>query len=361
MAELVKDRLHFAVRQQRRLVPDRRGQIAADQPGMRGSQMAGWASGDEGVHPRSAAFVFAREPIRVKGRELLPAGRIFNAVIAHGVVPHRRAGLFDDTNPVEARHNFEQTVNDPVDGKVRAQFLFVEIVQFLAEFFRPIADIPGFEIKSGETAQVVVLAVEAVSRFRGKVFEKRLGAFAPVGHAVFDDQVGEVGVAKQSGLLAAQGEDFLEQYTVVALARRRPAVVRPPDLFADFAVVQIGHQRGVAGPLQGEPPTGLAFGFGAGARGGEGAGGQSGEIAFLFDHQFEFVRIVENVFGKLGGLPGQLHIDFVQSLLARFVEFGAMAAETLDRFLQEARLHRRQGLRLFRGAVGLDGAPEFFV
>ena len=65
MAELVENRLDFAMGQQRRFAIHGRGQIAADQSEV--GAAGGGIAGDERVHPRPASLVFTREPVGVEG------------------------------------------------------------------------------------------------------------------------------------------------------------------------------------------------------------------------------------------------------------------------------------------------------
>ena len=66
MAELMEDRLHFAVRQERGVIFDRRGKVSADQTEVRFKAIRGGAPGEKRVHPCTAALVLARIPIGVE-------------------------------------------------------------------------------------------------------------------------------------------------------------------------------------------------------------------------------------------------------------------------------------------------------
>ena len=83
MPELVEDGLHFAMRQQRGFVADRRSQIAADAARMRLETAGSINAGDEAFHPGAVALRFARIPVGVErahqravaDRELRSSGR----------------------------------------------------------------------------------------------------------------------------------------------------------------------------------------------------------------------------------------------------------------------------------------------
>src|SRR5437016_9502238 len=92
MAELVEDRLHLAVGQQRGLAAYRRRQVPADQTQVR---LNAGKSRQERVHPSSAPLVFPWKPIGVKRSQRCAISLVVNRVIAHLRIPNRRAGLGD--------------------------------------------------------------------------------------------------------------------------------------------------------------------------------------------------------------------------------------------------------------------------
>ena len=69
VAELVEDRLHFAMRQQRRLVSDRRREIAADQAQVRLEAVGVGPPVMKRIHPGAAALVLARIPVGIKAAQ----------------------------------------------------------------------------------------------------------------------------------------------------------------------------------------------------------------------------------------------------------------------------------------------------
>src|SRR5437868_2098650 len=105
MAELVEDSLGFAVRQEGGSAVDLRRQIAADQAQVRApfSRIrGGGVTCENGIHPRAAAFVLARIPVRVKGSEISAGSRIPDGVAANFGVPHGNARFFLYANAEDA-------------------------------------------------------------------------------------------------------------------------------------------------------------------------------------------------------------------------------------------------------------------
>src|SRR5581483_5991169 len=107
------------------------------------------------------------------------------------------------------------------------------------------------------------------------------GAFAFVGHAVFQDEVGEIGEAEQPGLLAAEFQDAGDERAVVVGALGGAYGVGFVFAAADFGIVEVGHQGDIVGALEGEAPAFDAFAGGAFARGGGGGGRKAGKLGLF--------------------------------------------------------------------------------
>ena len=95
------------------------------------------------------------------------------------------------------------------------------------------------------------------------------------------------------------------------------------------------------------------------------AGRQPGQVRFVFDHELEAIGGIENILGIFRGELGQLDIQLFQALLAGGVELGAMAAEGVHGFHQEAaaragemRTFGRRGEFLQSASKGLHGAES---
>ena len=74
MAELMEDRFHLSVIEQSRATRAARRQVSAHQPEMRQSPAGTGTSGDEVIHPRSAALRLPRMPVGVERSEMTSIG-----------------------------------------------------------------------------------------------------------------------------------------------------------------------------------------------------------------------------------------------------------------------------------------------
>ena len=179
-----------------------------------------------------------------------------------------------------------------------------------------------------------------------------------MGHAIFQHQVREIRESQQPRLLTAQIEDAGDQRAVVPFGRRPAHRVGQVDLAADGGIVEISHHREVIGRLQGETPALPAFARGALARRGERGGRQPGQLRLVGDQDLEGVGGIQHVLRKLGGEPGQLDVDLFQPLLARSVQVGAVTAEIVHGFGQEALPLARETGAFRGGGIRLDPFPQ---
>jgi hypothetical protein len=140
----------------------------------------------------------------------------------------------------------------------------------------------------------------ASTRARRSVTKRR--AVSPVaGHAVVEDEVGEVGEAEQGGLFVAEAEDLGEQVAVVVGAGGGADVGGAVQLLAQVGALGVGHEGEEAGLLEGEAEAREAAGLGAGARGVDGGGREAGEVGGVGEDELEGVGGVEDVLAELGG------------------------------------------------------------
>ena len=133
MAELVENGLHFAMRQERRPGAEGRCQVAADQAQVRLERarlqaVGHGAAGDQGIHPGTAALVFARVPVGIKAAQE-SAVPIMDIVVADLRVPYRHAGPFGYPDAVQPVDQVEKSGQDAVEREVRAERLLVKVVQ----------------------------------------------------------------------------------------------------------------------------------------------------------------------------------------------------------------------------------------
>ncbi len=208
VAELVKDGLHFAMRQQRGLAVHGRRQIAADQAQMR--LALGRVAGDQRVHPGAAALVFARKPVGVEGAEI--GCRAVAAIVVHRVGAHvripRRARRFPPRRGCPARGRKYRTFRSP---HVPAENTGAAPLHRNRRARRA-ASPPNSRCPRAEVVQDGRMPANASSswfssRKRGSVFcaqivEKALRARAGVRHAVVQHQIGEIAEAQQLRLFA---------------------------------------------------------------------------------------------------------------------------------------------------------------
>ena len=184
---------------------------------------------------------------------------------------------------------------------------------------------------------------------------------ARVGHAVVDHQIRKIAEPQQPGLFLAQFQNLRQQRAIVMRRSRGPRVVSMPHLSANGGVIQIGHQGGVARPMQGEAPTGLVLRFGGGARGGHRGGRQSGQLLFVFDKQIVGVSRIQHVLRKLGGHLGERDVDFLEPGFAFRRQVRTVALERIDG-LGEVAFHRagqRPGLSGY--GIALDRLPQTLI
>src|SRR5262249_37653927 len=149
-AELVEQRLYFAVREQRRLAPARRREIRGEHGDVPDARFAELDVRDEAVHPRAVALVFAREDVHVEERRYFAAG-LADRIGAHVRVPHRRIAARLDVNAIEALGDGERALEDALEREIRPERLFVEIVSRAAKLFGVIADVPRLERRCART------------------------------------------------------------------------------------------------------------------------------------------------------------------------------------------------------------------
>src|SRR5215469_8033968 len=127
VTELMENRFHFAVDQQRRLATRRRSKVAADQSQVWAKAGSRRPAGDQRFHPGAAALILAGIPVSVEAAEKL-AGFVVNVVVANLGVPNGYAALFGDFHAVEPTYQLEQAGRHALQGKVRPQGFLIEVV-----------------------------------------------------------------------------------------------------------------------------------------------------------------------------------------------------------------------------------------
>ena len=200
--------------------------------------------------------------------------------------------------------------------------------------------------------------MEARFGLGAEVIEEAEGAGAGVGHAVFEDEIGEVGEAEEGGLFLAELEDALDDGAVVAVAGSGADGEGGVDVMAGLAAIEIGHHGEIIGGLEGEAPAGEVLALGGFAGAGDGGGGQTGEIGLIGEDEFEGVGGIEDVLGEFGGDLGEFDVDGFEALLAGGIEIGAMAAEAGDGLVEEAAALAGERGGFGGGGEGFEVEPE---
>jgi hypothetical protein len=307
-----------------------------------GSKPLRGTAGDQRVHPRAAALVFARIPVGVEPADEF-AVLVVNVVVADLRVPVGDALLFGHADAVEAVNQVEHPGHHLFQREVGPQRLLVEIVESGALFFRVVSHVPRLEFRRAraldgppELQQLAIFFAEAALRLGFQVLEKMEGAGAVVGHAVFEHQVGEVGEAQKTRLLAPQFQNAADERAIVAAFLGGADAVGLVEVAAGGGVIHVGHHRQVIGRLQSEAPAFQSLALGAVAGGGDGRRRQTGEIRLIGNHQFESVGGIEDVLAELGGDLRQFDVELLQFFLAGRVQIGAMAAESVDGLVEKA-------------------------
>ena len=172
------------------------------------------------------------------------------------------------------------------------------------------------------------------------------GPRSALGHAVFHDEIREIGVPQQLGLFAAQREDADDGVPVVELASARARAVGAVQRLARLGVVQIRHDRQVARRLERETPALQALVPGVLPGGCDRAVRQARQFGLVAHDVLERVGRVEHVLGELRSEPREFDIDLQQARLAGLVEFGPAPAEVGHGLVQEPPLRGTEPVRL---------------
>src|SRR5271154_6519009 len=88
-------------------------------------------TGEEGIHPGSAALVFAGKPIRVESSEEKVCF-VADLVVLDVGVPTGDAGLFRNRYPVQPLDDFEHAGDDALGWEVGPKFLLIEFIEGVA-------------------------------------------------------------------------------------------------------------------------------------------------------------------------------------------------------------------------------------
>ena len=312
VAELVEQRLHFIVREQRRFITHRGRKVAIQIGDRRLDLVAQAPPRDHVVHPGTAALAVARVKIKVELADQIVI-RIADVEEAHGLMPHRRVGHLD-AQAVQRFHQLEQTSQHGIFGEILLHLLFGKSVALLAQFFAGVGNIPRVQLVQTQAGS------GKFAQFSQVFFRKRARALRQFAHEIGhllrglrhlgrQRQLAVVGKAEQRRFLRAQRDDLVHQRRIVPLRLaefRSARGVSAIHFFAQLALIGELHDRHIGGRFQGEQPAGpfdcaqdrLAGSSGRFTRGLQHVFRQSAQLAALFQHQREGVGRVEQVVGE---------------------------------------------------------------
>ena len=118
-------------------------------------------------------------------------------------IPGRHILLFAHSNAEQAAENVEHSGRDALQRKIGPERFFVEIVEGSALLFGEISDVPRRQLAGGESLQIAILLAEPRLGLLAQIVDKGLRAPASVGHAVVQDEVGEIAEPEQFCLFPA--------------------------------------------------------------------------------------------------------------------------------------------------------------
>ena len=301
----MKQRDHFVVREQRRFALDRCGEIAREIRHRMLYCALHAAAVDRIVHPRTAAFGFARVQIKI---ELADQRAAFVAQIEK---PRIGMPCFcvsrRDTQSVQFFDHPKQSLEHFRFGKILFNLLIRERVAPLPQFLGCVGDIPRVEFGKARKAQ---FRVRKIRQFGPVLLRERFGLchhFAQEGnyfdwrfrHLGCERQTGIVFKTEQRGRLGAQRQYPVDDAAVVPFrlraqlggARRIGAI----KTLTQRVRLRVLHHRQIAWRMQRELPARLALFFRRCARGRDHISGQTGQFRLVVDETRVRVGRIEHV------------------------------------------------------------------
>src|SRR5580658_5435366 len=123
MAELMKERHHFSVRQEGRLIRERCSKVAREIASGVLSRLGAAAAADALVHPGSSSLVLPRVWIQIEKADRA-SGCVANRVGRNVRMPGRDVRHLLDPDSIKALHQRKHPRNDFVSLKVGPQIVF---------------------------------------------------------------------------------------------------------------------------------------------------------------------------------------------------------------------------------------------
>ena len=152
VTELVKQRNHVVVVEQRGRIADRRRKIT-DQVGDRELQSGTELFADRAfIHPRAAAFVLACVKVDKKAADLI-ALCIADLVESDVGVPYLDTVAARDLQPEQRLRHPEQAIENAFAWKIGSQRLVRDLEAFSLQLFAVETDVPGLEFVPGQLLQ----------------------------------------------------------------------------------------------------------------------------------------------------------------------------------------------------------------
>ena len=356
VAELVEQRDHVVVRQQRGPPAHRRRKVA-DQVRQRFLQRALRAppATAAAVHPGAGLLAFAGVQVQVEARHGLVSAP--DAEEANAVVPDRRC--FCANRHVEQRFDqLEKALQHARFGEVLTHLFAAEGVVGLFELFRGKGAVPGLQVRQTQLlprklrqGSQLLLGVRAGTR--RQIAHKRQHGGRRAGHVVHHGQV-RIGLkAQQPGFFQPQFKQFLHRGRVVQFGGAKLAGagdVGAVQLVAQVAVERMRHHRQVARRPQRQLVAITLLGKGRGACG----------LAHVFGHALH-LRIGGPKRKSVGGVQHPLTISLRQRtgpLLDAGVALARCALQfsaAQHKVTQRVAHHPASGRRKQRPLAGRDG------
>ena len=170
---------------------------------------------------------------------------------------------------------------------------------------------------------------------------------------------------QQLSQLLAQVEDFVDQRAVVELAGVRPLIrgagaVGGIQLFAQSAVVGVGHHRVITGELQADQPAVQLLGRRGLRHLCLGRVGKAGQRRLIADVLSPRLSGIQQLIGEAAGQLRQLHLNRAITLLTSGRQVDAGQTEVTQRVFKNSLLRhvKTGGLRAAgQGLVSLEQAP----
>ena len=319
MAEFVESGHDIVMGQQRRFAFGRAGEIAG-QESDRFLQRTGETEPALGVvHPGTTALVLAGMQVNVEMRDGV-ATAILDIEEAHRRMPAIKiVGLFE-LDSEQLPGNIEQAIQHFAFRKIRPQLFVANVVFMLAQFLAVIGDVPDLQLAAavfgfGIRRQLGQIGFGLLARTLGQIEQEVIDLRGALGHFAGQRQGRVIGEAEQLRQFMTRGQRVGNDLCVVELAGLRALIGRARavsgvNLFAQFAIIGIGHHRQITRPFEGDQVTLHLAGFGAFAGISEGTVRQALERRHIIELASPGHGGIKQLLFEFGAEIGQLLLQF---------------------------------------------------